>query len=64
MLRIALAGIVLAGIGSAVWADDFDDCNAKRGDAGLTACDRIITSGGSTREQRGAAHQCVRRRVV
>jgi tetratricopeptide (TPR) repeat protein len=56
MLRIALIGLIVVGIGSPAWADDVDDCNAKRGDAALAACDRIITTGASTREQRGAAH--------
>ncbi len=56
MLRIALAGIVLVSLGSAARADDFEDCNGQRGEAALAACDRIITNGGSSREQRGAAH--------
>ena len=56
MLRLAIVGLLLLGFGSNARADDADDCNSKRGEAALAACDRIITGGNSSREQRGAAH--------
>ena len=55
MLRLTTIAIVVFSFGSSALADDFDDCNSRRGEAALVACDRIITSGNSSREQRGAA---------
>ena len=55
MPRISIIACLLVGLVSPARADDFDDCNSRRGEAALAACDRIITAGNSSREQRGAA---------